>query len=87
MDVPVTISEAMAGGTISIPTMDGAVRVKVPPKSQSGQTLRLKGKGAWNAKTKKPGDLLVKLIVKVPRTDDQEILRPPRGWTFFIRAM
>jgi molecular chaperone DnaJ len=74
MDVPITVREAMAGGTITIPTMDGEVKLKVPPKSQSGQTLRLKGKGAVNPKTKKRGDLLVKLVVKVPQTDDAEIL-------------
>jgi molecular chaperone DnaJ len=74
MEVPVTVREAMAGGTITVPTIDGQVNVKVPPKSQSGQTLRLKGKGAVNLKTKKRGDLMVKLIVKVPRTDDSEIL-------------
>jgi molecular chaperone DnaJ len=74
MEVPVTVREAMAGATITIPTIDGAVNVKVPPKSQSGQTLKLRGKGAVNPKTKERGDLLVKLIVKVPKTEDQEIL-------------
>ena len=74
MDVPVTVGEAMAGATITIPTIEGRVNVKVPPKSQSGQTLRLKGKGAYNAKTKRKGDLMVKLVVKVPQTDDSETL-------------
>jgi len=74
MEVPVTVGEAMAGATITIPTIEGRVNVKVPPKSQSGQTLRLKGKGAFNAKTKKRGDLMVKLVVKVPQTDNIEIL-------------
>lgn len=75
MEVPVTVREAMAGGTITVPTIEGQVNVKVPPRSQSGQTLRLKGKGAINLKTKKRGDLMVKLIVKVPQTDDTEILK------------
>jgi len=74
MEVPVTVGEAMAGGTIHIPTVDGPVNVKVPAGSQSGQTLRLKGKGATNVKTKQRGNLLVKLVVKVPRTDDKEII-------------
>ena len=75
MDVPVTVHEAMAGATITVPTVDGQVKVKVPPKSQSGQTLKLKGKGAFNPKTKSSGDLMIKLIVKVPQTDDGEILK------------
>ena len=74
MEAPVTVHEAMAGGTITIPTIEGQVRVKVPPGSQSGQTLKLKGKGAVNLKTKKRGDLMVKLAVRVPKTDDREIL-------------
>jgi len=74
MDVPVTIGEAMKGGHIEIPTIDGTIKVKVPPGSQSGQTLRLKGKGAMNMKTKARGDLMVKLIVKIPQTRDTEAM-------------
>ncbi|MDZ7697573.1 MAG: DnaJ C-terminal domain-containing protein [Deltaproteobacteria bacterium] len=74
MEVPVTVREAMAGGEIMIPTIEGQLKLKVPPGSQSGQTLRLKGKGAVDLKTKKPGDLMVKLVVKVPKTDKKEIL-------------
>mgnify|MGYP006277127121 FL=1 len=74
MEVPVTVREAMAGGAVPIPAVEGPIQLKVPPKSQSGQTLRLKGKGAFNTKTKNRGDLLVKLIVKVPRTDDPSAL-------------
>ena len=75
MEVPVTIREAMAGGTITIPTIEGQVNLKIPPQSQSGQTLKLKGKGAINLKTKQRGNLMVKLVVKVPKTDDREILK------------
>jgi molecular chaperone DnaJ len=74
MEVPVSVREAMAGGSITIPTIDGEVKVKVPPRSQSGQTLKLKGKGAFNPKTKQRGNLMVKLVVKVPKTDNKEIL-------------
>jgi molecular chaperone DnaJ len=74
MEVPVTVGEAMAGGTITIPTFDGQVNLKIPPQSQTGKTLKLKGKGAVDTKTKKKGDLLVKLIVKVPKTKNSEII-------------
>ncbi len=86
IDVPITVGEVMAGGTITIPTIEGEVQVKVPPKSQSGQTLRLKGKGAVNPKTKKRGDLMVKLIVKVPQTDDREILEAAEKMDRFYRG-
>ena len=74
MDVPVTVREAMAGGAITVPTVDGRIKVKVPPGSQSGQVLKVRGKGALNPKTKKHGDLLIRLVVKVPRTEDREAL-------------
>jgi molecular chaperone DnaJ len=74
MEVPVTVGEAIAGGSINIPTIDGQVKLKVPPGSQSGQTLRLKGKGAINIKTKQRGNLMAKLVIKVPVTDDKEII-------------
>jgi molecular chaperone DnaJ len=75
MEVPVTLSEAMAGATITVPTPDGLARVKIPPKSQSGQALRLKEKGAVDPKTKTKGDLMLKLVVKIPRTDTPEALQ------------
>jgi molecular chaperone DnaJ len=74
MEVPVTVREVMVGGNITVPTMDGQVIVKVPSQSQNGQTLKLKGKGAVNPKTKQRGDLMVKLVVKVPQTDDKGVL-------------
>ena len=74
MDVPVTVHEAMVGRAITIPTIDGQVKLKVPPGSQSGQILKLKGKGARNTKTGRNGDLMVKVQVKVPKTDRKEIL-------------
>ncbi len=74
MDIPITVREAMAGGAIDVPTVDGPIKMKVPAGSQTGKVLRLKGKGATNLKTKTRGNLMVKLVVKVPQTDDPEIL-------------
>jgi len=78
MEIPVTIYEAMAGGTITIPTIDGMVNVKIPAQSQNGQTLRVKGKGALNPKKRKRGDILVRLTVKVPQTEDDSVLEAAR---------
>ena len=74
MDLPVTLNEAMAGGTVPVPTVDGLIKLKIPAGSQNGQTLRLKGKGAVNLKTRDRGNLLVKLFVTLPKTEDGEIL-------------
>jgi len=86
IDIPVTVHEAMGGGTVVIPTIDGQVKLKVPPGSQSGQTLKLKGKGAVDPKTKKRGDLMVKLVIKVPKTENPEILDAAKRMDGFYKG-
>jgi molecular chaperone DnaJ len=66
VEVPVTVREAICGATITVPTPGGKVRVKVPPSSQSGKLLRLRGAGVTDAKTEIRGDLFIRLLVHVP---------------------
>jgi molecular chaperone DnaJ len=73
-DVPVTVGEAALGGAISVPTPDGEVRVKVPPGSQSGKLLRIRGHGVPALKGGARGDLYVRLMVQVP-VDGSEAVR------------
>lgn len=66
VDVPVTFAEAVNGATISVPTIDGGtVKVKVPAHSNSGRTLRVKGRGV--ATKSRKGDLLVRIRIAVPQ--------------------
>lgn len=67
LEVPVTVGEAINGATITVPTPGGEVKVKIPPGSQSGQTLRLKGKGVTDAKTHMTGDFYLKLMIQIPK--------------------
>jgi len=75
LTVPVTFPEATLGTTVSVPTLDGPVTVRVPAGTASGKTLRVRGRGvpAGGSKNGKPGDLLVKIEVSVPTnlTDEQ----------------
>jgi molecular chaperone DnaJ len=66
IELPVTISEALYGAKIEVPTLDNPVMLTIPPGSQSGQKLRLKGKGVPGRKDKPAGDLYVTLMVKMP---------------------
>lgn len=75
LDLPVTVSEAIKGAEISIPTITGSVQLKIPPGTKSGQTLRLQGKGVRNLKTKVPGDMYVTVRVQVPSTNDKEAIK------------
>jgi curved DNA-binding protein len=72
VDVPVTLGEAYLGAKIKVPTPDGEVTLKVPPRTQSGSVTRLRGKGVAR-KGKEAGDLYVKFIVHVPTDDDPEV--------------
>ncbi len=70
LEVPITVGEAMRGATITVPRLSGKVNVKVPPRSQSGQLLRLKGQGVSDPKTHARGDFFVRLMVHVPTDGD-----------------
>jgi molecular chaperone DnaJ len=74
VDIPVTVSEAMSGAEIAVPTPTGPVQLKIGRGTKSGQRLRLKGKGAPNLKTKIAGDMYVTVRVQVPTTDDEAAL-------------
>ncbi|HBF11825.1 MAG TPA: molecular chaperone DnaJ [Deltaproteobacteria bacterium] len=66
VELPITIMEALEGAKVKVPTVDGPVELKIPAESQSGQKLRLKGKGVSNPKEKTRGDQYIVLQVKVP---------------------
>ena len=73
MDAAVSVPDAVLGGKVTVPTPDGAVKLKVAKGANSGQVMRLKGRGAFNAKSGKRGDLFVQLIVTLPTGTDPEL--------------
>ena len=80
VEVPITLNEAVLGATIRVPTVSGPVAVKVPPGSNTGSTLRLRGKGVVNQATKQPGDQYVKLKVVLPDPPDAELVQFMEKW-------
>jgi molecular chaperone DnaJ len=75
LTVPVTFPEAALGTTITVPTLDGKVTLRVPPGTQSGRTLRVRNRGVpagGGRNGAKPGDLLVKVDVLVPTELSEE---------------
>jgi DnaJ-class molecular chaperone len=79
MDLPVTLKEAVQGGKVNVPTLNGTVALSVPPNSNTGTVLRLKGRGIAPANTT-PGDLYVKLVVTLPERPDSELAKFVEGW-------
>jgi len=78
IDLPVTLKEAVEGAKVRVPTIDGPVTLSVPAGSNSGRTLRLRGKG-WTRKDGTRGDGLVRLFVDVP-ANDPALADFVRGW-------
>lgn len=77
--LPVSITEAALGAKVEVPTIDGPSTIKIPPGTQSGQLLRLRGKGAPSLQDPgRRGDQFAEVQVMVPRVADErskEILR------------
>ena len=67
LDLPVTIVQAALGAEIEVPTLMGATQVKVSPGTQSGEILRLKGKGIKRLNGSGFGDQLIRVLVEIPR--------------------
>ena len=77
LHLPITIQEAYLGGPIPVPTPEGSVTMKVPARAQTGQKLRLRGKGVKRGSS--VGDLYVALEVRVPDTVDEALAAALEG--------
>jgi molecular chaperone DnaJ len=73
MELPVTVPEAILGAEVKVPTFQGEVTLKVPPGSQSGRKMRLKGRGAPSLKGGPGGDMYLVLQLKVPESGGPEV--------------
>ena len=78
LELPITVYEAELGGKVRVPTLDGAVELTLPPRTGSGRTFRLKGKGL--ASKQATGDLLVTVEIMLPPDRDSEFEELMRKW-------
>jgi DnaJ-class molecular chaperone len=79
LELPISLAEAIDGAKVNVPTIDGPVRISVPPGSNSGRSLRLKGRGV--ALPGEPrGDQYVRLVVMLPDRPDPELAEYVRRW-------
>lgn len=72
MDLPVSVPDAVLGGRVQAPTPDGPVTLTVPKGANSGQSLRLKGKGLSDARGVR-GDLIARIQVMLPEGPDAKL--------------
>jgi DnaJ-class molecular chaperone len=80
MDLPVTLKEAVAGGKVTVPTLSGALALTVPPGSNTGTVLRLKGRGIPAHGKAQAGDFYVRLVISLPEPPDAALKAFVEGW-------
>ncbi|MBE7638400.1 DnaJ domain-containing protein [Sneathiella sp. P13V-1] len=81
VELPISLPEAVLGGTVQVPTVDGAVNMKIPAGSNTGTTLRMKGKGIAGKSADDRGDQMVKLKVVLPENQDEELHDWVSNWS------
>ena len=78
LELPVTLYEAVLGGKVRVPTLDGAVELAIPAGTSSGRTMRVKGKGLPGKDA--PGDLYATVRIVLPERGDPELDELMKKW-------
>ncbi len=76
--VPITYPQACLGATIEVPTLEGKEKMEIPAGTQSGEVFRLRGRGIPSPRGGRTGDLLVQIVIEVPKhvtKQQEELLR------------
>lgn len=71
--LPVALEDAVLGGKVRVQTLEGEVQMSIPPMTNSGRSLRLRGKGFPTGKGDERGDLIVTVEVQLPKEADAEL--------------
>ena len=80
VELPVALNEAVLGAKVNVPTARGPVSMTIPPGSNTGDTLRIKGKGVAAHGKHAAGDQLVTLSVVLPKKTDAELAAFLQEW-------
>ncbi len=80
IELPVTLTEAALGGRVKVPTVGGSVMLNVPAGSNTGTSLRLKGRGLLDRKSGQRGDQYVRLKVMLPDKPDEKLKAFLESW-------
>lgn len=98
-DLPISVSQAVLGDEVEIPTLNGPVKLEIGPGTQSGKILRLRNKGIPHLNGYGCGDQLVRILVWIPTklsSDERRLfeelaryegLRPPKNGRSFFKKM
>lgn len=96
-EVPISFTQASLGAEIDVPTIEGAVKLKIPPGTQAGRRFRLRDKGIVDLNSRERGDQIVTVEVEVPQklsAEQRQLLEKfaeisgesyPKSQSFFTR--
>jgi DnaJ-class molecular chaperone len=71
-ELPISLSEALLGGEVRVPTLTGSVKLRIRPNTQNGQEIRVAGRGLpKRGKSNDKGDLVVRARIILPKLDDE----------------
>jgi molecular chaperone DnaJ len=65
-EVPIDFAVAALGGELDLPTLDGRVKLKIPPETQTGKLFRMRGKGVKSVRSRSTGDLMCRVMIETP---------------------
>jgi molecular chaperone DnaJ len=65
-EVPIRFSQAALGAQLPVPTLEGEVEITIPPETQTGHQLRLRGRGVKSVRSGRHGDLICRVVVETP---------------------
>jgi molecular chaperone DnaJ len=65
--IPISFPQAALGDEFEVPGIDGPINIKIPEGTQSGREIRIRGRGVPHLNDKSHGDLIVKVLVQIPR--------------------
>jgi len=75
LQLPISLGEAVNGSQIEVPTIDGPIKMKIPPGTQGGQKMRIKGKGVPHREGGGRGDQFVVANIQIPKNLDESSQR------------
>ncbi|GAA4495960.1 molecular chaperone DnaJ [Pseudaeromonas paramecii] len=77
-EVPISFTNAALGGEVEVPTLEGRLKLKIPPETQTGRMFRMRGKGVRSLRSGVEGDLICKTVIETPvnlSESQKELLR------------
>jgi DnaJ-class molecular chaperone len=80
VSLPITIDEAVLGGKVAVPTIEGVVKLTIPKGASGGQVLRLRGRGVKPVGAAKRGDQRVELQIVTPPEIDEDLSKFMESW-------